>query len=158
MPRRRNTAPTSIATVWIGARSSISEPRRVAVAAPVGAGDERVADAEDRLSDAEAVRLRVEHRLVPEPAKLLGLVPEAGLERDPAPAVDSEPRCVERRLRVVACPEPKDDLHVPLSLHVSAHDAEGAEQVAVLEQEPRDDRVERTLGRRELVRVAGLVG
>ena len=41
----------------------------MAVGAPVGAGDERVADAEDRLSDAEAVRLRVEHRLVPEPAK-----------------------------------------------------------------------------------------
>src|SRR5207248_11296851 len=71
----------------------------VPVAAPVRAADERVADAEDRLADAEAIGLRHEERLVSEPPELVGPVPQARLERDLASRLDAKARSVERLLR-----------------------------------------------------------
>ena len=75
----------------------------------------------------------------------------------PAPAapVPVPARRVQRRLRV----EPvvhgrRDQLDVALRLHVPAHHAERPDRLAAAGQEARDDRVERALARRHLVRVA----
>src|SRR5207244_9703591 len=73
------------------------EPGGVPGAAPVGAAGERVAETEDRLADAETVRLRLEDRVVAEPAELVRAVPQARLERDPPALLDPEPGGIECR-------------------------------------------------------------
>src|SRR5919206_342087 len=125
------------------------------VAAAVGAADERVTGAEDRLTDPEDEGLLREKGLVPEPPELLGSIPEPGLEHDLPSRFDAEARGVERRLRVGSFAQGVDELDMALRLHRGAHDAEGAEQPAVLEEHAWDERVERTASRAQLVRVAG---
>src|SRR2546429_1820432 len=109
----------------------------MAVAAPVGAAGERVAEAEDRLADAEDGRLPREECLVTEPPKLVGAVPEARLERDLPPFLDAEASGIQRCLWVGSFAEGMDELDVSLRLHRAAHDAEGPEELAFLEEHPR---------------------
>ena len=73
----------------------------------------------------------------------------ARLERDAPPRVHPEARRVERALRVEAAVDERvHELEVALRLHRAAHHAERAPQLAVAEQEPGDDRVERPPPRR----------
>ena len=78
---------------------------------------------------------------------------EARLELDDAVLLDPPARGVERGLGIeTVVDDPPDHLEVALRLHRAAHDAERPEQLTLLEQHARDDRVERSLRRRELVR------
>ena len=52
--------------------------------------------------------------------------------------------------------QPQKQLHMPLSLHRAAHDAEGGVVPAMARDESRNDRVERALGTTDLVRMARL--
>src|SRR5581483_3992338 len=132
----------------------VSPAGREAVAARVGTADPRVAEAEDRLPDAEAVREHGPPHLVPESAQRLLLPPQAGLELDGAVRLDAPARRVERGLRVGALvDEPQHDLEVALRLHRAAHDPERPEQAAALKQQPGDNGVERPPRGREPVRV-----
>src|SRR5437667_364421 len=78
----------------------------------VGAADEGVAEEEDRLADAEAVRRRVEERLVAEPVELVRAVEEARLERDAPSFLDAEARGIQGRLRIGALAQAVDELDV----------------------------------------------
>ena len=122
-------------------QSRRSEPCGVSVLARVGAADEDVARDEHRLARAEPADVRVAERLVAEPLQVGLVFPEPLLEPDQL-SVDSEPRPVERGLRIEGVvDEPGDELHVRLRLDVAADDPERAEQAAVPEEHPRDDRV-----------------
>src|SRR6476646_2238639 len=131
--------------------SLLSVARCLTVAARIGTCDERIADREDRLADAERVHVLVEYRLVTECPQLVGVLPEPRLERDLASFQNAEAPAVERALRVGAVDQVRDELEMRLRLHRPAHDPEGAEQLAVLEQHSRDDRVERPLAGRDAV-------
>ena len=94
---------------------------------------------------------------MPERAQLVELRRQAGLERHAPPRVDPEARRVERALRVEAAVDERvHELEVALRLHRAAHHAERAPQLAVAEQEPGDDRVERPLPRPQPVRMSRL--
>src|SRR5260221_6272092 len=70
---------------------------------------------------------------------------------------DAEARAVARRLRILAvvC-DAHQHLGMALRLHGAAHDAEAHHRLAVAGEEAGDDRLVRTLGRPDAVRMAGL--
>ena len=94
-------------------------------------------------------------RIVPPGPQLGQEVRQPRLELDDAVVLHPPARCVERRLGVVAVVhDAAHDLEVTLGLHRSAHHPERPEKLAVLEEHPGDDRVERPGRRRERVRVS----
>ena len=82
-------------------------------------------------------------------------VGEGRLHVKAQPVRPAEARRVQRGLGVVPLVEQVDEhLHVRLGLHVTAHDAERAQGLAVPRQEPGNDGVVRVLARRDDVGVA----
>ena len=64
-------------------------------------------------------------------------------------------RRIQACLRIEAVIERVDDhLDVPLRLHMPAHHPEGSDRLSLVRQEAGDDRVERSLAGRKLVRMA----
>src|SRR3954451_6588713 len=130
------------------ARRYASQSERDPVLAPVAAADERVAGHQDRLAAAEEQMVALGAHLQAGGREAGGI--EAGLEREDL-AVDAKPRAVQRGLRVQAVvDEPADELKVCLGLEERAHDPERPEQLAVAQQQSRDERVVRARPRHDL--------
>jgi hypothetical protein len=124
----------------------------VAVLAAVGAANQTPALAEDRLATAEEPVLAARERAQTELLELGSAPREALLEQDVA-TLEAEAGAVERGLRVEAVVDERgDELEVGLSLDEAAHDPERAEQAAVAEEHPWDERVVRPPTRLNLAR------
>src|SRR5439155_9575074 len=105
----------------------------VSVLAWIRAAEEGLAVDDDRLAAAEAEGVRVPDDFVSEPLELVRLTPQALFEADEL-AVDPETRLIERRLRVERLvDEGGDELDVRLRLDEASHDAERADELAVLQ-------------------------
>ena len=123
----------------------------------VGRGAVAVLEAVDELRAPEAEHRDLgAHDAVPAPRELFfHRGGDRVLEAHRVILVHDPARRVAAGLRIlVVVDQAHHHLHVPLRLHVAAHDAEAHHGLAVAREEAGNDGVERALARPDLVRVA----
>src|SRR5256885_566538 len=135
------------------------EPHRLAVAPRVAGDQISTVQLPDRLAAAELVVVVDRDDAVTAALQLLehrGLK-SVVLHADIQALHHPEARAVARGLRALAVVGDADQhLCVALRLHGAAHHAKAHDRLAVLGDEPRDDRLVGPLARADLVRMAGL--